>query len=92
MKQKVYIQCGYEDKCKKKDCLHCKHKLALTNTKLTLAEATSIEDFAVVDIESWLKENPEQLELQQNVMRKMMNRIVWERKGRWLRKVKRVFK
>jgi hypothetical protein len=85
--QKTHINCGYEDECKKKDCLHCKHKLSLTTLRLTLAEASSIEDFAVVDLSVWIKHNPKQVDLQQDVMRKLMSRIVWERKGRLRRKI-----
>jgi hypothetical protein len=91
-KEKVFIQCGYEDKCKIKNCMHCRHKLALINTKITLAEAVSIEDFGVVDLDAWGKCNPEQRSLQQDIMRKMMKRIVWEKEGRWRRKIIAIFR
>jgi hypothetical protein len=85
-KEKESIQCG-EDKCRTKNCIKCPRKLAFTSTKLTLAEATSIEDFAVVDLDQWGKERMEQRSLQQDVLRKMMGRIVWEKKGRLRRKI-----
>ena len=91
-KEKEFIQCGEEDRCRRKNCMKCPHKLALTSTKLTLAEASCIEDFGVVDLGSWIRERPEQLNLQQDIMRKMMKRIVWEKKGRWIRKIKRMLK
>lgn len=86
----VKIQCGYEDTCKTKNCLKCRHKLSLTSLKLTLAEATAIEDFAMVDIDSWSahRHGRSQRNLEQDVLRKMLKRIVWERKGRWIRKIK----
>jgi len=93
MSKRVFIQCGEEDTCRSKNCLKCKKQFALTNTKLTLAEAVSIEDFATVDLKHWLKYKPKQVSLQQDVLRKMMNRIIWEKKGRWRRKIcKKIFR
>lgn len=91
-KEKVFLQCGYEDQCRTKNCMRCRHKLALINTKLTLAEAIAIEDFAVVDLDAWAAHShgKSQRNLTQDIMRKMMKRIVWEKKGRWIRKIKRM--
>jgi len=68
------VQCGYEDRCKKKDCLNCprKQKYMLT---LTLAEEIVIEDFAVCDLKRTLDEQPKIVELEQNIMKKLMMKI-----------------
>ena len=73
---KTYIQCGYEHKCKKKDCLNCPRKRRY-NIVLTLAEEIAIEDFAVVDLGLWLQEpdKEKEMDLTQNVMRKLMKKI-----------------
>lgn len=93
-KEKVHLQCGYEDQCKKKNCLKCPMRLALTSTKLTLAEAIAIEDFAVVDLDAWAAYNygKSQRNLTQDIMRKLMKRIIWEKKGRLWRKAKAIFR
>lgn len=105
-KEKVHIQCGYEDYCKKKNCLKCPRKLSLISTKLTLAEAMAIEDFAVVDLDAWVKKTVwlkdlafiqknkygiSQRDLEQQVMFKLMKRIIWEKRGRRWRKLKALF-
>jgi hypothetical protein len=73
---KTYIQCGYEDKCKKKDCLKCPRKFR-HNISLTLAEEICIEDFAVCDIQAMTEEERglKELELMQDIMRKLMFKI-----------------
>ena len=74
MKKKIYLQCGYEDDCKKKDCLNCPRKNR-HNIILTQAEETVIEDFAMCDIKWMLDEKPEEFELMQNIMRKVMRKM-----------------
>ncbi|RPI86174.1 MAG: hypothetical protein EHM34_00320 [Nitrosopumilales archaeon] len=93
-KEKIHLQCGYEDQCKSKNCLRCPIKLALTNTKLTLAEAIAIEDFSVVDLDAWAAHSygKSQRNLTQDIMRKMMKRIIWEKEGRWRRKIVAFFR
>lgn len=90
-KESIKIQCGWEDLCKCKSCLNCKRYVYLTNKKISLAIATSIEDFGTVDLDSWGKEHPNQRALQQDVMCKMMKKIIWEKKGRWKRKLMAIF-
>ena len=71
----VYLQCWYEDECKTKDCLNkCPRKESMI---LCLSEADKcvIEDFAMCDIEYMLKEKPKELELKQNIMRKLMVKV-----------------
>ena len=70
----IYLQCGYEDKCKNKDCLKCPRK-QWKKINFSLAEEICIEDIAVCDLEIMLKEKPEQIELIQNIMKKLMKRI-----------------
>lgn len=91
-KEKIYIQCGEEDGCKRKNCIKCPRKLSLTRKTLTLAEAMCIEDFGVVDLTQQINERPKLIDMQQDIMRKMMNRIIWEKKGRWIRKLKWMLK
>jgi len=74
-KNKVYFNCGYEDDCVKKDCLHCNRKVEYNNLSLTQAEETCIEDIAVCDIKSFIETKPEEFELLQNVMKKLMYKI-----------------
>jgi len=69
-----HLQCGYEDKCKRKDCLRCNRRLKC-NLSLTLAEQIVIEDFAMCDIKTMLEENPEELELMQKIMFKVMKKV-----------------
>lgn len=45
---------------------------------LTLAEEIAIEDFAVCDLQATIKEKPEQVELLQDVMRKLMKKVFAE--------------
>ena len=77
---KKYLQCGYEDECKKKDCMKCRKKgYRYDNFYLSLAERIVIEDFAVCDLEIMQKEKPEILELMQNIMRKIMVKVYKEK-------------
>jgi len=69
--KKIFIQCGYEDKCKNKDCLNCPRKNKHT-INMTLAEEICVEDFAMIDLK--LTEE-EQLDLMQDIMRKLMKKI-----------------
>ena len=71
------IQCGYEDDCKASSCLDCPKMVELRDTKITLAEATCIEDFAVVDLDQWGKEKPDDRDISQDIMRKLMKRLDW---------------
>ena len=73
------LQCGYEDECPVNDCLKCKRYLQLKPNvhSITLAEATCVEEFGVVDLECWQNEKPKQLKLAQDVMRKLQSRIKW---------------
>ena len=73
MKKKIYLQCGYEHKCKKKDCLNCRKKYI--DVKLSLAEQVVIENFAIGDLKSLMKNKPELLELMQKIMWKLMWRL-----------------
>ena len=73
-KNKIYLQCGYEDNCKRKDCLKCNRRLRC-NLSLTLAEQIVIEDFAVCDIKQMIKENPKEIELMQKIMFKVMKKV-----------------
>ena len=75
--KKEYLQCGYEDKCKNKDCLKCPRK-KWKKLNLSLAEEIVIEDFAVCDVESMMKEKPEVFELMQNIMMKLMRKVFKE--------------
>ncbi len=80
MKKKIYLQCGYEDECKNKDCLKCpkrkRHSLSLTH-----AEETVIEDFAMIDIQEMFKqERYEEINLMQNIMFKIMKKVFKEKK------------
>jgi len=73
----VYLQCGYEDECETKDCLNCPRKQKIT-IEITHAEATCVEDFAVVDIEHWIKEQPDDLDLSQKIMFDLMKKVFGE--------------
>jgi hypothetical protein len=74
---KKYIQCGYEHKCKKKDCLNCSRRKRY-GLSLTLAEEIVIENFAVCDLEDMIKYKKEELDLMQDIMRKTMKKIFKE--------------
>ncbi len=75
MKKKVYLQCGYEDSCKNKDCLNCKRNKQRYNLSLSLAEAIVIEDFATLDLESMIKEKPKEVDLMQEICFKIMKKV-----------------
>ena len=83
--KKIFIQCGFEDRCRNKDCLKCPRKNKY-NINLTLAEEICIEDFAVCDLDQMLNgkkiskhltvpDKKEELELMQNIMRKLMHKM-----------------
>jgi len=71
---KLHIQCGYEDKCKNKECLKCPRR-GRYSLSLTLAEQVIVEDFAVCDLKVMMEEKPEEFELMQNIMRKIMKKM-----------------
>ncbi len=71
---KTYIQCGYENRCKNKDCLKCPRR-SRYNLSLTLAEISIIENFAVCDLETMRKEKPKVLELMQKICTKIMIKV-----------------
>ena len=84
-KMKVFIQCGEEDSCSKKDCMNCPRKKRY-NLNLTLAEEVAIEDFAVTDLDAMINggeyakglrfpDKKKELELMQDVMRKLMHKV-----------------
>lgn len=77
MKSKIYLNCGYEDSCKNKDCLKCNKQIKYNfkNLKLSIAEAIVIEDFAMTDIGWHVNERPKELELMQKIMQKIMHKI-----------------
>jgi len=71
---KIYLQCGYEDECHKKDCLNCPKK----NTycfELTQSEECVIEDFGIGDLNDLLEYDGYKLELMQKIMKKLMIKI-----------------
>ena len=76
---KTHLQCGYENECKNKDCLKCKRGNYIL-IKLSLAEEIAIEDFAMCDFESFMKEKPEEFELLQKIMYNLMKKV-FERKN-----------
>lgn len=80
--KKIYLQCGYEDKCKKKDCMKCRFKYNKYVLNLTLAEQIVIEDFAVCDLEDMIKNKKDELELMQKIMYKLMKKVYREEKGK----------
>ena len=84
-KDGTFIQCGYEDICVNKDCLNC-HRKNRYNINLTLAEERCIEDFAMCDLDSMINggiisgnlsypDKKDELELMQDVMRKLMHKM-----------------
>jgi hypothetical protein len=76
-KNKVYLQCGYEDECKHKDCLKCRRNFRKYILNLSQAEQIAIEDFAMVDIIQLIKEGREEdVELMQDIMRKVFHKMV----------------
>lgn len=71
---KEHLQCGWEHKCKNKDCLKCPRKQKM-NLNLSLAEQIVIEDFAMIDLKIMINERPKEIELMQNIMRKVMRKV-----------------
>ena len=73
--------------CKKKDCMNCRRRFILKKPlKINHAEAIVIEDFAMCDLESMINggkiseglnfpDKKEELELMQNIMRKLMHKL-----------------
>jgi len=74
MKKKVYLQCGYEDECKNKDCINCRKRI-IKNVPLTYSEQVVIEDFAMCDLQAMINEKPKRLELMQDIMQKLMKKV-----------------
>jgi len=74
-KNKTYLQCGYEDKCKSKDCINCRKNIQRPIIKLSQAEMIVIEDFAVCDLKAMMEDKPEEMELMQDIMRKVMKKV-----------------
>jgi hypothetical protein len=74
--KKIFLQCGYEDKCKNKECLKCPRRNRYS-LSLTLAEEIAVEDFAMVDLESMFEipEKEKELMLLQKVMHNLMKKI-----------------
>lgn len=70
----IYLNCGFEDECETKDCLNCQktHKIEI---EISEAEASCIEDFGVIDIEQWLIDDPENLDLCQDIMKQLMFKV-----------------
>ena len=73
--KKIYLQCGYEDDCKKRDCLNCPRKRRYNNIILTQAEESAIEDFAVCDLKSLIAIHSKETELSQKIMYNIMKKI-----------------
>jgi len=74
-KNQLHIQCGYEDRCENKKCLKKCPRRGRYNLSLTLAEQIVIEDFAVCDLKVLMEEKPEELDLMQDIMRKIMKKM-----------------
>ena len=78
---KIYLQCGYEDRCKNKDCLNNCSRRRRYNLSLTLAEEIAIEDFAVGDLKSLIEEKDEkEVKLLQDIMQKIMKKVFRQQK------------
>lgn len=73
--KKIYLQCGYENDCPKRDCLNCYRKIKIKPMTLTQAELCAIEDFAVVDLDWYKKERPEEFEMVKKIMYKVMMKV-----------------
>lgn len=71
--KEVYLQCGYEDKCKKRDCLNCPRK-NWSKINLTQAELITIEDFAVCDLDKMKKYHLRERNLMQKIMFQIMKK------------------
>lgn len=89
-KDKIFLNCGYEDSCKKKECLECPRKKKY-NLTLNLAEEIAIEDFAVCDLDAMINggilskgikfpDKKKEVDLMQDVMRKLMHKIFKQQK------------
>jgi len=78
--KKDYLQCGYEEECKNKDCMNCKKQYKKYKLNLSLAEAIVIEDFAVCDLEEMIKTKPDVIELMQRICYKIMRKIFREQR------------
>lgn len=74
---KRLINCGWEDECDCEDCLKCPRKWNIT-IPITHAEATCVEDFAVVDLDSWGKMENSDRDLSQDIIRQLMFKIFKE--------------
>jgi hypothetical protein len=74
-KNKIYLQCGYEDECRSKDCINCRKNIDPHIVRLSQAEMIVIEDFAVCDLKAMLEDKPEEVELMQDVMRRIMKKV-----------------
>ena len=70
----VELQCGYEDDCKSKDCLHCPRVYTMTIT-VTEAEMSCVEDIGTCDIPIYIKEKTKEFDLLQNVMKGLMKKL-----------------
>lgn len=79
-KNKVHLQCGIEDDCKHKDCRKCKKVMRKYNLNLSFAEQIAIEDFAVCDLIETHKQNPKDLDLMQDIIRKTFGKMIKEEK------------
>jgi len=77
MKNKTYLQCGYENSCKNKECLKCPRRRRY-NLSLTLAEQIVIEDFAMCDIPQFEKEKLKEFRLMQKIMQNIMRKMFKE--------------
>ena len=73
-KNKIHLQCGYEDKCRNKKCLECPRRGRYT-LFLTLAEQICIENFAMTDLKVCMEEKPKEMDLEQDIMRKLMKKM-----------------
>jgi hypothetical protein len=74
IKNKTYLQCGYEDRCKNKKCLKCPRRIRVS-LSLTLAEQVAVEDFAMCDLKMFMEEKPKEMDLIQDVMRNVMRKM-----------------
>lgn len=88
-KEKIYLQCGYEDKCKR-DCLNCSRKGISGKIVLTQAEMSVIEDFAVCDLDSLKVHHEKERDLMQKIMYRIMQKIFKIEKKNGNKKDKRI--
>ena len=75
--KEVYLQCGWEDECKLKDCHNCPRKQTVTIT-ITEAELCVVEDCATIDLIEHQKERPDVYNLTQAVMLDLMRKLFKE--------------